>query len=550
MIQCNSGLSGNIWLKASKVMEVSKIAIIGSGPSGLVALNEFLHTSKDGISTIQSLKSLDNKMPQNPAFGEIILFEQNTKIGGTWNYSKSTDPPLPTCQDYYKPNNIRPIIESPCEIDLLNTSFKNPLIRPIKSNIIKENLLWNKSGVYDDLFTNVPYNLMRFSSGYDINNNNYIANDNNPYQPFIRHEKVLEYLEDFSSQNGLLKHIRFNSSVEKLYKKNNKWYLTIVEIDRTNNIEKWYIEKFDSVLIATGRFNIPFVPFIENLDHFVVKNPNSVLHTKAFRTTDDFKNKKVLLVGSSISAIDLLQYLIPKCKEVWLSSNTSKTKFENEFENEDENIQGKWMYDILKDENLNFFRCSKIKRFLNNKTQEIEFEDGKIIGGFDKILFATGYHLHYPFLEIDENKGKDYIKILSGKKDTSNYAHTKADNAFLYTFSIKDPTLCYSGIAHNPLLFFTAEANAIAIAGVWSNSKKLPNTVEQQKWCNKRLDLQNNGLQMFDEAGFKEYAEELYNYAPFKRLDLLNLVNDNEVENSRKVLKKLFYDISSSKQFQ
>lgn len=534
-------------------MEIGKIAIIGSGPSGLVALNEFLHISKDGVSTIQSLKSLDNKKPLNPAFNKIVVFEQNNKIGGTWNYSKLTDPPLPTCSDYYKPDNIRPIIESPNEIELLNTSVENPLIRPIKSEIIEKNLLWNKSGVYDDLFTNVPYNLMRFSSGYDINKNDDTINDDNPYKPFIKHEKVLEYLEDFSSQNNLLEHIRFNSSIEKLYKKDNKWYLTIVEIDRCKNVEKWYIEKFDSVLVATGRFNIPFVPFIENLEHFVDENPNSVLHTKSFRNTNDFENKKVLLVGSSISAIDLLQYLIPKCKEVWLSSNTSKTnqnksenKIQNEKEKENEKIQGEWMYDILEDQNLNFFKCSRIKKFLNNDNKEIEFEDGQIIGGFDKILFATGYHLHYPFLEIDENKGKDYIKVLSGKKDTSNYAHTKADNAFLYTFSIKDPTLCYIGIAHNPLLFFTAEANAIAIAGVWSNYKKLPNVAEQQKWCNKKLDIQNNGLQMFDEAGFQEYAKELYSYAPSKRLDLLELVNDNEVEDARKVLKKIFYDISSN----
>ncbi|KAG0681076.1 hypothetical protein C6P40_003377 [Pichia californica] len=521
-------------------MNIDKIAIIGGGPSGLVALNEFLHTAKDGTSTINSFITSENKLPFNPAFKDIVLFEQNSNIGGTWNYSKKTDPLLPTNKDYSLPNNIRPSLSSPTENELLGTTFEKPLIRSIQSDLVKEDLLWNKSGVYDDLFTNVGNRLMRFSSGYDIKSN--VLKDN-PYNPFIKHQNVLDYLNKFTEKNNLKSYIRFNSSIEKIYKKKNKWIIVVVNFDRKNNIEKWYSEKFDSVLIATGRFNIPFVPFIENMDKFIKKNPNSISHTKSFRNIDDYENKKVLIVGSSIGAIDLLQYMIPKCKEVWLSSNSTKKITIKPKDNILK--QGQWIYDILNDENAKFKRCCKIKKF-SNDGNSIEFEDGEKINGFDKILFATGYHLHYPFLEIPENKDKNYIKILSGKKNESNYAFTKADNAFLYVFTVNEPTLCYTGIAHNPLLFLTAEANAIAIAGVWSNSKKLPSINDQKKWCKEKLDVQVDGLQMFDEYGFKTYAKELYQYAPEKRINLINLVQDEEVDKSRNVLKKIFYEISSS----
>lgn len=55
-------------------MNVDKIAIIGSGPSGLVALNEFLHTAKDGSSLINSFRTSENKIPVDPAFREIVVF--------------------------------------------------------------------------------------------------------------------------------------------------------------------------------------------------------------------------------------------------------------------------------------------------------------------------------------------------------------------------------------------------------------------------------------------------------------------------------------------
>lgn len=508
-------------------MNIHRVAIIGAGPSGLASLNELLHTSKDGESTIRSFHAAENNTPTNPAF-EVVAFEQGSDIGGTWNYSHDTDPSVP---GHSKPDKVRSALPVPEEID--NTTFDKPL--PADSNITNINF-WNKSGLYDNLFTNVPDKLMRFSAGLDLNPQS-SPNSDNPYHPFVTRQHVSEYLHNFTEVNNLKEHIRFNSTVEKLYKKDNKWILNILVTEETGN--KWYSETFDAVMLCNGRFKIPFVPEIEGLDDFVDRNPDCVTHTKAFRDVTPYKGKKVLLVGSSISAIDLLQYLIPACKEVWLSSNsTSPVKVNKEKNNNKEKPkEGQWIHDILHDENLEFHRCSRIKRF---EGDTVIFEDGSV-EQFDKIIFATGYHLSYPFLNIPENEGKNYINILSGKKGDDNHAMTKADGVYMYTFSVADPTLAFIGIAHTPLIFLMSELGAMAVAGVWSNCKQLPSVDEQERWCQEKLASSKDGLTMISENDFKSFVDELYPLAPKGRINFNDLIVNDEVELSRVVLKKLFY---------
>lgn len=513
-------------------MAVKKIGIIGAGPGGLVALNEFLHTGIDGKSTITSLKSKENKLPDKSAFEELVVFEQSGNVGGVWNYTSQTDPDFPTTKDYSHPNSVRPSLEAPTEQELYKTSVKTPFQREIISKEAKEDLFWSKSAVYDDLFTNIPSRLMRFSSGFDID---YVGTekDINVYHPFARHQQVLKYIEDFTDQNNLKKYIRFNTAVEKVYKKGDKWIVVAVQIDREKGIEKWYSESFDALVLAVGRFNVPFIPKIENLEEFEKSHPGVVSHTKSFRSTDEYVGKKVLLVGTSISATDLLQYLIPKSKEVWLSSNS--TDLEKSLTN---NEHFDWMDDILSDPNVDIHRCPRIKKFTQNGVQ---FTDGQEAEGFDKILFATGYHLSYPFLNIPENEGKSYIDISSGRDDQPNYAYTKVDNVYLYTFTVGEPTLCHIGIPQNPLFFLTAEVNAIAIAGVWSGFKHLPPISEQIEWCKERLRGKNRSFQLFDENSIKPYYSKLYELSPAGRLDLQQVLRDGEIAEAKKVLKDLFY---------
>jgi thioredoxin reductase len=523
-------------------MNINKVAIIGAGPSGLVSLNELLHTDKNGNSTINSFNSYENIVPENQAFEKIVVFEQSNGIGGVWNQTKEIDSKLPEITGS-ESKLIRPSIKSPTEDELKKFNFKNPLIRPIQSEIIKTKSMWNKSGVYDDLFTNVPGDLMRFSSSLDIKALG-IEKDINPYYPFITHLQVKEYLKKYSDVNNLKSYIRLNSSVEKLYKKDNKWIIVILQIDYTNGIEKWYSEEYDAIILANGRFNIPFIPKIDNMEYFKKNNPNIISHTKSYRNINEFKDKKVLLVGTSISSIDLLQYLIPSCKEVYVSGNFKPLIKSSESNNQI--VEGQWINELWNDDLLNFIKLPYIKKFTNDGLG-VEFENGLIIKNFDKIIFATGYHLSYPFLNIPENKNKNYINILSAKLNTDNYAHSKTDNVYLHTFSTIDSTLGFVGIAHNSLLFLTSELNAIAIAGIWSNAKSLPSVEEQEKWCYKQSNEYKEGFTVIKENLVRDYLDLIFKYAPNKRINFKTIIKNDEVEYSRKVLQRLFYEFIDGK---
>lgn len=517
-------------------MQVKKIAIIGGGPSGLVALNEFLHTGEDGRSTIDSTDHNKVKLPEKCAFEEIVVFEQSPKVGGVWNYCQESDPYFPKSKEYSVPQNVRSAIQTPEGEKLREASVEHPYTPETESDGIGNNERWCRGGVYKDLFTNIPNRLMHFSScfDYDVPNTD---EKSNLYYPFVKHQQVLEYVDFFATAYDLKKYVRYNTSVEKVCKIDGKWHVTVVKIDEQTKTEMWYTETFDAVVVAVGRFNVPFFPKIENMYTFVQEHPGVISHAKSFRTVDGLKNKKILLVGTNISSVDLLQYFIPTCKEVWLSSNSFN--LENDYKNPPKN----WIENIMRDQSLNFHKAPRIRKFDGDS---VEFEDGTIVSNFDRIIFATGYHLYFPFLDTPENEDKEYIKLASGRDDLENYAKTKVDNLYMYTFSVGDPTLCHLGIQHTPLFFLAAEVNSIAIAGIWSGTKKLPSKEEQIEWCKKRFKGKTKGFQFVGENDIPAYFKKLYEYSPQNRLDIVNLLQPNEISNSKLVLNRLFYEIAQN----
>lgn len=517
----------------SKTFDIEKVAIIGAGPGGLTTLNELLHTSKDGTSTITN-PSANSVYPNIPAFKEIVVFEQNNKIGGVWNYSEETDQMFPTnVDDYSKPNGFRPKLTEGL-VGLESRSFNDPLVIPATANLLKKSAtLWNRSALYDHLFTNIPNEVMRYSTSFDEKVK--LDKNSNIYEPFATRQNVIKYIADYAEKYGLEKYVRLNSSVEKLYKKDNKWYITVCNFDKISKTFNYYTETFDAVVISIGRFNIPFYPKIEGMEKFNKEHPGIISHSKSFRKTDDLKGKKILFVGSGISALDIAQYLIPVA-DVHISCNTEPVSKEAE-SNECTEKTKPWTKQVMDYENIRWKKHCRISKFYEDA---VEFEDGTKEVGFDKILFCTGYHLYYPFLDIPENKGKEYISIYSGVDGNSNCAMTKVDNLYLYVFTISDPTLCHTGLAQNPLFFLTSEANAVAIAGVWSNSKKLPSIEEQRKFIKNRFKDKKSGFQTYDENTIGTLINECYKLSPTSRFNFLPYINADDITKSKEVLCSLF----------
>ncbi|HVL76533.1 MAG TPA: NAD(P)/FAD-dependent oxidoreductase, partial [Noviherbaspirillum sp.] len=129
-------------------------------------------------------------------------------------------------------------------------------------------------------------------------------------------------------------------------------------------------EVFDYLVVATGHFSTPNVPWFEGLDGF----RGSVMHAHDFRGADQFVGKDLLLVGGSYSAEDIgVQCYKHGARSVTISYRSQPLGF-------------KWPKGMRE--------VPLVKRFDGHKAY---FVDGTSCR-FDAVVLCTGYQHKYPFL--------------------------------------------------------------------------------------------------------------------------------------------------------
>ena len=132
-------------------------------------------------------------------------------------------------------------------------------------------------------------------------------------------------------------------------------------------------QKFDYVIVATGHFSVPNVPSFPGIDRF----PGHVLHSHEFRNAAHFRDKNVLVVGSSLTAEDIaLQCLKYGATNVICTWRNRPMGF-------------KWPPQITEKPLLTKIEGSTV-----------HFKDGST-AKVDSIILCTGYLQSFPFLEDD-----------------------------------------------------------------------------------------------------------------------------------------------------
>lgn len=121
----------------------------------------------------------------------------------------------------------------------------------------------------------------------------------------VSHTCIQQYYEKFVEHFNLLKHIQFYTSLNHLEKKENGngWELTLIQATYLNSdgdddhhhhqkvkFNK-YKETFDAVVLATGEFHTPFVPYYDGLHEFNDRFPGRVEHSKQFVEPEIFEKK-------------------------------------------------------------------------------------------------------------------------------------------------------------------------------------------------------------------------------------------------------------------
>jgi cation diffusion facilitator CzcD-associated flavoprotein CzcO len=231
------------------------------------------------------------------------------------------------------------------------------------------------SSMYSALRTNLPRELMAFAD-LPFDASAPLAGDTRRY---CGHAEVLAYLESFAARNALQPLIRFRTRVQRatpLWRSaadaqqlpGPQWEVSTV----TDGDDAPVTAVFDALVVANGHYSSPRLPAIEGLASF----PGAVSHTHDYRVPAPFAGKRVLVVGAAASGEDISRDVAPLAAAVLLSAAAFQT-------------EGPLAGGAVA-------KRAMLVRLHADGTAE--FADGAR-DAVDAVLFATGYHFTFPFLD-------------------------------------------------------------------------------------------------------------------------------------------------------
>jgi NADPH-dependent 2,4-dienoyl-CoA reductase/sulfur reductase-like enzyme len=115
---------------------------------------------------------------------------------------------------------------------------------------------------------------------------------------YPRAEQIGAYLAEYANRFDLLRDARLHTRVEEIEPNAHGWRVRSRGADGLVRDES-----FARVVVATGRHHRPFTPHIAGLEHFT--GAGGVSHAAAYRGAQRFRGQRVLVVGHSISAVEL-----------------------------------------------------------------------------------------------------------------------------------------------------------------------------------------------------------------------------------------------------
>lgn len=129
------------------------------------------------------------------------------------------------------------------------------------------------------------------------------------YPDFLAHQEVLEYLESYADHFGVTSHVQFNTKVEDVTPMpDGTWKVRL-----GNGDEKIY----RAVIVANGHLWDP------RWAEFEGEFNGEVIHSHHYRSSERFKDKKVLIVGIGNSAVDIAVDVCKAAEKTLLSTRRS-----------------------------------------------------------------------------------------------------------------------------------------------------------------------------------------------------------------------------------
>lgn len=354
-----------------------------------------------------------------------------------------------------------------------------------------------ESPIYDDLTTNLPKQLMKFT---DL-----AFSDKAPLMP--SHHVVQSYLEEYSKEFFKRDIVEFGSRVTSVVPKrdeegNRKWEVTSTYVlDSTQTSTS----TFDAVVVANGHYTSPFIPSLPGLSSWSsVTTPSGsplIIHSKSWRRPPS-KPKKVLIVGAGISGMDIADHIAKSGSQVLLASRTFKP--------------GGMMEPMVTHRNITYVHPVAV--FLPPNTAEeatngkgkraVRLRNGTVEEGIDQVVFATGYFYDFPFFTKKTEKELGL--------DVGPERRTGRANAVLglwqHLIPRDEPTLSFLGLPSRIVPFPVVEVQSAYVARLLSGRISTPIREDMLEWESdvifSKLKDGNTGLKYEIKELIKEVSHD------------------------------------------
>ena len=176
--------------------------------------------------------------------------------------------------------------------------------------------MWDKqnnarSPVYPSLYSNVSKFSMTLSKPFDMPEH---------WPPYLPHELVLAYLQGFADRHGVKPHIRFNHRVTRCEydEQAQRW---VVGFTGTAD-GKEASESFSDVIVATGQNNRNSAALPSQLFAEAKQSGLLVRHTSQYEDGEEFRDKRVLIVGLGISGAGIASLVSRVARRTYVAVRT------------------------------------------------------------------------------------------------------------------------------------------------------------------------------------------------------------------------------------
>lgn len=257
-----------------------------------------------------------------------------------------------------------------------------------------------------------------------------------PMPSYLPRAVLKDYIVGRVEKNNIRQYIRFNTAVRWVDYSEETDTFTVTVMDHSK--DELVTETFDYVVVATGHFSTPSYPEVAGLDRF----PGRVMHAHDFRDAQEFKGKRLLLIGSSYSAEDIGSQCYKYGAESIVYSYRSQP------------LGFDWP--------KGFEERPQLSRMHGHTAHFIDGSSTEV----DAIVFCTGYQFSFPFLP-------DHLRL-----QTENCLYPK--KLYKGIFYQSQPKLMYLGMQDQYFTFNMFDTQAWYARDVMCGRLPLPDVETRQ----------------------------------------------------------------------